>query len=225
MPAKKRSHTPKQPSPVKRVKLRAGDGKADCQGKINIQRGLRVTVPKSPKYKEDPSVEVAFEVWTETTDKVEEIHQRIINAESALKQMYTSLGSLLHQYKIDRDVFLVAAERVCVNELDAKEFGLLTTASVKHIDAETPGELRVRFGRTAGDLSVRWRRVPGAGAYVAQQSSVDPPTEASWVECYAGTRPSFKLTGHTLGEKLFLRIKSLGKTPSAWSEPTAVIVR
>jgi hypothetical protein len=225
MPLKNRSGIPKQPKPAKWVRLKAGDAAADCQGKITIQKRLRATVPLSPKFAISPAVGTTFTAWSAVTDKAEVLHQSIIDAESTIEQMYTSLSVLMLQYKLARDGFLVAAENVCENEDDARAFGLLPAADAKRLDAEAPDTLHFVFGDVVGDVTVRWPRVPGAGAYIAEQSSVDPPTDASWVKCYMGKSPSFKMTGLTLGQKLSFRVMSIGRTLSAWSAPTSVVVR
>ena len=39
---------PKQPKPAKRIRVTIPDGKADFQGKVNIQKALRATAPTAP---------------------------------------------------------------------------------------------------------------------------------------------------------------------------------
>jgi hypothetical protein len=226
MPTLKRNSTPKQPQRAKRIQPSAGDATADCQEQFNIQIGLRTTVPKSPKYTASPNLATTFDTWSTSTDKAQFLYKDIIATESSLKQMYTSLGTLMLQSQVDRDAFLVAVSGVCDNEDDARSFGLHTKGGKRrHIEAGAPSDLHVVFTDVVGDFTVRWSRVDGAGAYVAEQCSGAPELETSWAQCYMGSAPSFKMTGLTLGQKLWFRVKSIGKKPSAWSEPTAVIVR
>ena len=217
--------TPKQPKSAKRVRPLAGDASADCQEQFNIQIALRATVPKSPKYTARPNVETTFNTWSTSTDKAHDLYKGILADESALKQKYTSLGSLMLQYEVDRDAFLVAVSGVCDNDEDARSFGLKTRATRRHVEAGAPGDVHGVFSDVVGDFTVRWSRVDGAGAYIVELSSGPPESEASWTQCYIGSRASFKMTGFTLGQKIWFRARSIGKKPSAWSEPTAVIVR
>ena len=226
MPASKRKSTPKQPERAKRIQPLAGDAAADCQEKFNVQIGLRTAVPKSPKYTASPNIATTFDAWSASTDKAQTVYKEIIVTETNLKQLYTSLSGLMLQYRIDRDKFLVTVSGVCDSVEDARSFGLQTKSSGRrHIDAEAPGDAHAIFSDVVGDFTMRWSRVDGAGAYVAEQCSADPEHEASWAPCYMGSAPSFKMTGLTLGQKLWLRVRSIGKKPSAWSAPIAVIVR
>lgn len=224
MATKKKIGVPKQPEPIKRVRITAPDAGVDCQGRITIQKGLRVIVPQSPKYAPNSRLATAFDAWSATTDKAAVIYQNIIDTEAQLESLYTSLGTVMGQFSIDRDGFVVAAQAVCQNEDDASALGLATAAARKSVDAESPSDIRFIFSRVMGELTVRWPLVPGAGAYAAEQS-VDPPSAASWVDCYMGKAPSFKLTSLTPGQKLWVRVKAIGKTPSAWSDPVSVVAR
>jgi hypothetical protein len=226
MPASKRKSTPKQPERAKRVQPLAGDSGADCQEQFNVQIGLRTTVPKSPKYTASPNIATTFDAWTTSTDKAQTVYKDIIATEKNLKQMYTSLSGLMLQYRVDRDTFLVTVSGVCDSDEDAKSFGLQTkSVGRRRIDAGVPGDVHAIFSDVGGDFTVRWSRVDGAGAYVAEQCSADPEHEASWAQCYMGSAPSFKMTGLTVGQKLWFRVRSIGKKPSAWSAPIALIVR
>jgi hypothetical protein len=50
------------------------------------------------------------------------------------------------------------------------------------------------------------------------------PATTSWVNCYTGMSPFFVYTG-TPGQKVWIRICSVGKAPSAFSTPFLVILR
>jgi hypothetical protein len=226
MSTSKRSSTPKQPDRAKRIQALAGNADADCQEQFNVQIGLRTSVPKSPKYTANPNLATTFDAWSGATDKAQGVYKEIIATETGLKQLYTSLSGLMLQYRLDRDTFLVMVSGVCESEDDAKSFGLQTkSVRRRHIEAGVPGDVHVVFGDVGGDFTLRWSRVDGAAAYVAEQSSAEPEHEASWAQCYMGSAPSFKMTGLTVGQKLWFRLRSIGKKPSAWSAPTAVIVR
>lgn len=221
----KKSSTPKQTRPARRVRPIAGDASADCQEQFNSQISLRATVPQSPKFSASPSVATTFAAWSASTDKAQTSYREIIATESTLEQMYTSLAGHMLQYTINRDAFLVAVSGVCDSDEDAKTFGLRTRTSRRRVEAEAPSEVQAICGDVVGDLTVRWPSIKGAGAYIAEQCSGDPKLESSWSQCYTGTGPSFKMTGCTLGQQIWIRVRSIGKTPSAWSEPKAVIVR
>jgi hypothetical protein len=216
---------PKQPKPANRIRITNPDANAEHRGKIDIQKGLRTTVPHSPKYSTTSPVATTFDAWTATNDKADKIYESIITASSNLEQLYTSLGTMMGQYAIDRDAFLVAARAVCNNEDDAKSFGLSTPTHRRQFDAVPPSALHFAVGGVPGDLAVRWPAVRRAGAYVAEQCAGNAPTDAGWVQCYMGRPPSFKLTQLTLGETLWFRVRSVGKTLSAWSDPAFVVVR
>ena len=226
MPKLKRKSAPKQPQPPKRIQPKAGDASADCQEQFSIQLALRTTVPKSSKYTASPNIATTFEAWSAATDKAQVLYNNIQATESTLGQMYNSLGGLMLQYKVERDAFLVAVSGVCDTEEDARSFGLQTTSGRRrHIEAGAPDDLHVVFTDVVGDFTMRWTRVDGASAYIAEQCSGDPELETSWVQCYVGSAPFFKMTGLTVGQKLWFRVRSIGKKLSVWSEPTAVIVR
>jgi len=220
----KKIGVPKQPKPSKRARTTIADGNADFQGKINIQNGLRAIVPLSPKVAQYPALGTTFDAWSATTDKAAVLYKTIIETEATLEQLFGSLGTIMGQYSLDRASFLLAAQMACPTADEAKALGLSTIAERKSLVAGAPVTLNFIFGDVAGDLTTRWSRVPGAGAYVGEQS-VDPPTEESWEQCYMGKSPSFKLTGLPVGEKLWFRIRSVGKTPSAWSAPAFVVTR
>jgi hypothetical protein len=222
--ALKKRGVPKQPKVATRIQIVVPDANADVQGKINVQQGLRVTVPKSSKYDPDSPVATSFDGWTATTDKAEALYQGIIKAESVLEQLYTSLGTVMGQYALDRDVFIAAVRGVCENEADAKEFGLDVSTHRRRVDAAVPDAPHFSFGDVGGSLTVRWPAVLGAGAYIAEQR-VEAPTDESWEQCYMGRSPFFKLASLTLGKKLWFRVRAIGKTPSAWSDPSLVVVR
>lgn len=225
MSALKRSSTPKRPRPAKRIRPMAGDASADCQEQFNIQVGLRTTVPQSPKFTVNPAVATTFTAWSATTDKAQASYRSIIALQSTLEQTYTSLGALMLQYGIDRDAFLVAVSSVCENDEDARAFGLSARSRQSRAAAGVPVDLRFVFGDVVGELAVRWPPIPGAAAYIAEQSSGDPALQANWTQCYAGTAAFFKITGLTLGQKLWFRVRSIGKGLSAWSEPSDVTAR
>ena len=129
----------------------------------------------------------------------------------------------MSQFGLDRAAFLLVAETACHTADEAKALGLSTPAERKTVEAAAPGELHFIFG-DPGELTTRWPSVPGAGSYVGELSD-DPTTEESWKQCYMGTSPFFKLTGLPVGERRWLRIRSVGKTPSAWSAPSSVVTR
>lgn len=217
--------TPKQPKPAKRLHASAGDATADCQEQFNIQIALRATVPQSAKFIATPGLATMFNTWSTSTDNAQALYKEIIAAESVLEQKYTSLGTLMLQYKNDRDAFLVGAAGVCDNEDDIRAFGLKTKSGRRRIEVAVPGDLHVTFGDTIGELTVRWPRIEGAAAYIAELTSAEPDLETGWSQCYAGSGSSFRLTGLTMGQKIWLRVRSLAKKPSAWSKPIEVIVR
>lgn len=222
--ALKKIGVPKQPKAATRIQIVVPDANADFRGKINIQQGLRATVPKSSNYEPNSPVATSFDGWTATTDKADALYQSIIKAESALEQLYTSLGTMMGQYALDRDTFIVAVRGVCKNEADAKEFGLTASTHRRRVDAAVPDAPHFIFGDVGGELTVRWPAVHGAGAYVADQRA-DASTDESWAQCYMGRRPFFKLASLALGERLWFRVRAIGHTPSAWSGPACVVVR
>jgi hypothetical protein len=69
---------------------------------------------------------------------------------------------------------------------------------------------------------LRARRRPRASSTTL--ADLDPPTATSWASCYTGMSPFFLLTGSP-GDKVWIRIASVGKAPSAWSAAFLVILR
>jgi hypothetical protein len=220
MPAKKPG-TPRQPKAATRTRITLDDSKADFQGRANIQIGLRTTAPKSPKF--TPAIQLVLNTWSASTDQATAQYTAIINAEAALEQMYGVLGTTLLQVNLDRTAFVTALENVCANADDAKGFGASAVTHGTYLPPVPPVAIRQVATDVAGSNRVRWPSEPHAGSYQAERS-VDPPTASSWVPCYTGTSPFFILTGAPQ-DRVWVRICSVGRAPSAWSTPFLVILR
>jgi hypothetical protein len=199
-----------------------GDSKADFQGRTTVQLGLRATAPQSPKF--TPAVKTALDTWSKSTDQAQALYTNIINSEASLEQSYTTLGTLLVQVGHDRDGFITAVQNECTSSADAKGFGAGAVEPGKHVEPVPPGVVRQVPTSLSGTAKVRWPSEPGAASYIAQQSTADPPTEASFVQCYLGMSPFFELTGGP-AQKVWIRIASVGKAVSAWSTPFQVVLR
>ncbi len=220
MPIKKPG-TPKEPKPAPHVRITLGDTDADFQGRVNVQLGLRGTAPQSPKF--TAAIKTPLDAWSASTDQARATYTLIINAEAALEQMYGTLGTTLLQVNLNREAFITALQGVCANAEDAKGFGANAVVRGAYVAPLPPNAIRQIATSTAGTNKIRWPSVPRAGSYQAQRS-VDPPTATSWVGCYMGTPPFFLLTGSP-GDKVWVRISSVGREPSAWSTAFLVILR
>jgi hypothetical protein len=219
--ATKKAGVPKQPKPARRVRVKLGDGNADFQGKTNIQKGLRATAPQSPKF--TPAVKVTLDTWSASTDKAVVLYDDIIKQEAALEQSYGTLGTVLLQVGLDRDAFINAVQNVCTSTADAKSFGADAIGGGKHVEPAAPVEIRQIQTDLQGANKIRWPSEPGAASYMAE-ASADPPTASSWTGCHTGMSPFFVYAGAP-GQKVWFRICSIGKAPSAWSTPFLVILR
>ncbi len=220
MPAKK-AGTPKEPKPAPHVRISLGDSNADFQGRVNVQLGLRATAPQSPKF--TAVVKAPLDLWSGNTDQARALYTSIINAEAALEQMYGTLGTTLLQVNLNREAFINALQTVCANADDAKSFGANTVVRGVYVPPGPPAAIRQIATTTPGNNKVRWPSEPHAGSYMVQRS-VDPPTATSWVGCYTGTPPFFLLTGSP-GDRVWVRVCSVGREPSAWSAAFLVILR
>ena len=214
---KRKPGVPKEPKAAKRIKVTLGDSKADFQGRVNIQKGLRTTAPQAQKF--NPTIKGTLDTWSADTDKAVVLYESILTKETELEQLYGSLGNQLLQVGLDREGFITAVESVCTNEADARSFGANQVSRLARLEASPPGTIRQIATHEIGTNRFRWASVPGAGAYMAE-TSADPPTATSWVPSYTGKSPFFNFTG-TPGQKLWVRVASVGSAPSAWS--TAVL--
>ncbi len=220
--AKRQPGVPRQPKRARRVRFNPGDGKADFQGKVNIQKGLRNTAPQAPKF--NAAIKGALDTWSKDTDQAVVVWENIINVEAQLEQLYGTLGNLLVQVGLDRAAFITSVENVCTTPADAKSFGGDAVSSAKRPDPVAPATIRQIATQVPGDNRVRWPSAPNAVAYVAQTTTVDPPAATSWAAAYTGKSPFFLVQG-TPGQKVWVRIASIGGAQSAWSKEFSVILR
>ena len=220
MPVKKPG-TPKEPTPAPHVRITLGDSEADFQGRVNVQLGLRATAPQSPKF--TAVIKAPLDLWSTSTDQARGLYTQIINAEAGLEQLYGTLGTTLVQVNLNRDAFINALQGVCSNAADAQGFGANAVVRGAYVPPGAPAGIRQIATATPGTNKIRWPSELRAGSYQAQRS-VDPPTATSWVGCYTGTPPFFLLTGSP-GDKVWVRISSVGREPSAWSTDFLVILR
>jgi hypothetical protein len=220
MPAKKPG-TPKEPKAAPRVRITLNDAKADFQEKVNIQLGIRTAAPQAPKF--TVAIKTPLDAWSASTDQARAQYATIISAEAALEQGYGALGTTLLQVGLNRDAFVNALQNVCANPDDAKSFGVSTVTHGTYVPPNAPVSIRQIATAVPGSNRVRWLSEAHAGSYQAERS-VDPPTATSWVACYTGTPPFFLLTGSP-GDRVWVRICSVGKLPSAWSTAFLIILR
>jgi hypothetical protein len=219
---KKQPGVPKEPKKAKGVTVTLGDSRADFQGKVNIQKSLRTAAPQSPKI--NPAITAALNTWSKDTDQAVTVYASIIDQEKALEQSYGQLGNLLLQMGLDRQAFITAVQGVCVNDADAKSFGCNQRVRSPHVEPVAPAAIRQIDTGVVGTDKIRWPSEPGAASYMAEVSTADPPTPTSWAGCYTGMSPFFTYTGPP-GQRVWFRICSVGKAPSAWSTPFMVILR
>jgi hypothetical protein len=220
MPAKKPG-VPKQPKPAKHARVTIGDSNADFQGRTNIQKALRTTAPSSPKF--NATIKATLDKWSADTDQAVTMYNDIINKEAALEQAYGAIGTVLLQIGLDREAFITAVQSVCVDDADAKAFGCNQVVRGKAVQPGAPTSIRQILTDIAGTNKVRWPSVAGAASYMAQVS-VDPPTATSYATYYTGKSPFFAYTGQP-GQKLWIKLCSVGKAASAWSEAFSVVLR
>jgi hypothetical protein len=211
---KKKPGVPKQPKAAKRIRFTLGEGHADFQGRANVQKSVRNTAPQSPKF--TPAIKTALDNWSGSTDKAVALYEDIIAKEVALEQAYGNLGTAVAQVNTDRDDFVTEVEKVCTTAADAQTFGGNAVTRSKAIDAVAPATLRQILTDVHGTNRFRWPSIPGAGSYMAEVSTVDPPTATSWTSCYVGRAPFFVYAG-TPGQKVSFRLCSVGRVPSPWS--------
>src|SRR6202012_4418101 len=140
-------------------------------------------------------VKTALDAWSKSTDTAQAQYTIIMNAELALEQAYGTLGTAMVQMSLDRDAVVTALESVRVTADDAKSFGADAVVPGKPVEPVPPTTIRVIPTDVQGTDRIRWPSEPGAASYVAEQSIVDPPTDASWTPCYTGMSPFFFLKG------------------------------
>jgi hypothetical protein len=220
MPIKKPG-VPKQPRAASRVRVTLGDGNADFQGKANIQKGLRNTAPQSPKF--NATIKGTLDKWSADTDQALTIYNTILNQEAALEQSYGTIGTVLLQIGLDREAFLTAVQTVCVDDADAKSFGCNQVVRGTVAQPGPPVSLRQILTAVPGTNKIRWPSVVGAASYMAQVS-VDPPTATSYTQYYTGRSPFFVYTGQP-GQKAWIKLCSVGKAASVWSDGFPVVLR
>jgi hypothetical protein len=81
-------------------------------------------------------------------------------------------------------------------------------------------------GPVSGTISVKCRRVPGAGCYQVQLASADPTLEASWMDVGSFTRcQGIAIEGLTAGKIYSVRMRAVGNAGSgAWTLPASMMV-
>jgi hypothetical protein len=218
---KKMIGTPKQPRPPARSRVTLNDSKADFMGRTNIQKGLRVTAPQSPKF--TPAIKTLLDNWSKDTDTAVTLWDGIVTQEAALEQSYTTLGAQILTVNVDREAFVNGLQSVCTSQADAESFGANSRVKGKSVDPMAPSVIRQIDTAVSGANRIRWLTEPGAASYQAE-ASVDPPTATSFANCYTGKSPFFVYAG-TPGQKVWFRICSIGAGPSAWSTPFLVTLR
>jgi hypothetical protein len=219
---KKTPGVPKEPKAAKGVRVTLGDGKADFQGKVNIQKGVRTTAPQSPKF--TPAIKTVLDKWSTDTDQAVTLYEHIIEQEKELEQSYGVLGNLMLQVGLDRDAFITAVQGACTTDADAKSFGANQVTRGKHVEPLSPRAIRQIQTGVPGTNKIRWPSEAGAASYMAEVSTVDPLNATSWAGCYTGMSPFFVYAG-TPGQKVWFRLCAVGKAPSAWSTPFMMILR
>jgi hypothetical protein len=220
--SKKIPGVPTEPKAAKRIRYRPGDATAAFQGRVNVQKGIRTTAPQAAKF--NPTIKANLDAWSADTDKAVAHYSTIINLESQLEQEYGALGTVLVQVGLDRTAFITSVEAVCTSEADAKSFGGNAVVTGKHVEPVSPSVFREIETGVPGSNKIRWLSEVGAAAYMAEASTVDPPTATSWGNCYTGMSPFFLYTG-TPGQKVWFRVCSVGKAPAVWSAPFLIILR
>jgi hypothetical protein len=219
---KKIPGVPKEPKPAKRIRFSPGDAGATFQGKVNIQKSIRSTAPQAAKF--NATIKANLDTWSADTDKAATHYSNIINLESQLEQEYGALGTVLVQVGLDRSAFITSVETVITSEADAKALGGNAIIPGKHVEPESPSVFRQVDTTVAGANKIRWLSEQGAASYMAEASTVDPPTAASWGNCYMGMSPFFVYTGAP-AQRVWFRVCSVGKAPAAWSAPFLIILR
>lgn len=219
---KKIQGVPKEPKPAKHVRFTPGDSTATFQGKVNIQKAIRTTAPNAPKF--NATIKTNLTQWSTDTDTAVTHYDNIINLESQLEQEYGALGTVLVQVGLDRAAFITSVEAVCTSDADAQSFGGSAVAPGKHVEPVPPTVFRQIETGVPGANKIRWLGETGAASYQAEASTVDPPTAASWANCYTGMSPFFLYTG-TPAQKVWFRVCCVGHAPSAWSVPFPIILR
>jgi hypothetical protein len=75
-----------------------------------------------------------------------------------------------------------------------------------------------------GGLDAQWDPVRGAKSYEIQECA-DPITSAGWHSVTPSSKSRATLTGLTPGQRLWARVRAIGKgTPGAWSDPAVKMV-
>jgi hypothetical protein len=201
-----------------RYKAKMPVGGATIGSLVAFQKALRVTVPQSPHYNDDPNIKANFDKWTAETDLLDAANTALGQALTQVKTQRTAAGLLHSEFFTLGESFMTTIQNVALGNLATLlSFGV-TQGGVRGPAATVtvPLDLRiVAVKGMPGHYVVKWRGVAGVGFYEVQRSP-DPPAEATYVTSYGGKSPEYSDSG-TLGQVLWFRVRARGNVTSAWS--------
>lgn len=125
---------------------------------------------------------------------------------------YTSLGSCVESNSQGDPAFITA-----------KGYDVAGTPSPTPMVSQ-PMNLVLTHGDHDGATDASWNRDKSARS-TEVHTSPDPMTDNSWVLDQIATKSSCTIQNKTIGSKMWVRVRSIGKDgPGLWSEPAFIIV-
>jgi hypothetical protein len=192
---------------------------------VAFQKNLRISVPQSPHFNDDPAIKTSFDKWTAITDQ---LATAVVAHGQVLAQLDPAASSVLtlrQEYWAAAQLFYTTVQGVLLDDGPGlQSFGLVLKGARGPSPAiTTPLKLRIHAVKgQPGHYTVRWHLVKGAGLYEVQRSP-DPEAEATFATTYNGTHAEYGDTGQP-GAVLWFRVRAHGNTVSDWSAPVRYVV-
>ncbi|NNC95139.1 MAG: fibronectin type III domain-containing protein [Chitinophagales bacterium] len=86
---------------------------------------------------------------------------------------------------------------------------------------EAPNKIVATYGKSEGEIEVKWKRVYGSKAYIIEITN-HPDKDESWRVCGQSTKSKYVISNLKSGSKYYIRVSALGAAgKSAYSEIAA----
>ncbi len=129
--------------------------------------------------------------------------------ESELDDVLTRLASHVEDKSLGDDA-----------KIETAGFNVRQPAARHTAELAAPAAVSATQGDHAGEIDLAWDRVPRAKSYLTQRT-LDPAAASGWPGAYVSTKSQVTVPGLEGGKKYWFRVKAVGTTEGAWSNPVA----